>query len=124
MYNNVQLTEIVRYIKRSFVLYVMEDEVDEYEGESENNEEGEETGEDYSSLINKAPEWSVGVILYNGNAYPLAKSKYRKNEYYFSPNWRPVARNINGEVVVLRDGRVSKYKISRRGDKYLQVVLV
>ncbi len=103
----------------------MEDE-DKYEEEPENEEGNEEStgGEDYSSLIDKAPEWSVGVILYNGNAYPLAKSKFRKSEYYFSPSWRPVAKNVSGEVVVLRDGKVSKYKISRRGDKYLQVVLI
>ncbi|WP_054857337.1 hypothetical protein [Vulcanisaeta sp. JCM 16159] len=107
----------------------MEDE-DRYEEEPENEEINEESdggsigSEDYLSLIDKAPEWSVGVILYNGNAYPLAKSKYKRSEYYFSPSWRPVAKNVNGEVVVLRDGKVSKYKISRRGDKYLQVVLV
>ncbi len=103
----------------------MEDE-DRYEEEPENEEADEESTdkEDLSSLVNKAPDWSVGVILYNGNAYPLAKSKYKRSEYYFSPSWRPVAKNVNGEVVVLRDGKVSKYKISRHGDKYLQVVLV
>ena len=66
----------------------MEEDEDRYEEESENEEGNEEaTGnEDYSSLLNKAPEWSVGVILYNGNAYPLAKSKFRRSEYYFSPS--------------------------------------
>ncbi|MFB6470111.1 MAG: hypothetical protein TU36_002575 [Vulcanisaeta sp. AZ3] len=98
----------------------MEDE-DRYEDES-HNEEAE--GENYSTLIDKAPEWSVGVILYNGNAYPLAKSRYKSSEYYFSPSWRPVAKGVRGEVAVLRDGKISRYKISRHGDKYLQVVLV
>ncbi|WP_069807185.1 hypothetical protein [Vulcanisaeta thermophila] len=101
----------------------MEEDEDREEGEDTTSEAGE-GGSDYSSLVSKAPEWSVGVILYNGNAYPLAKSKYRRNEYYFSPNWRPVAKNIRGDVVVLRDGKVSKYRISRHGDKYLQVVLI
>mgnify|MGYP001626380212 CR=1 FL=1 len=104
----------------------MEEDEDRYEEESENEEGNEEatSNEDCSSLLNKAPEWSVGVILYNGNAYPLAKSKFRRSEYYFSPSWRPVAKNVSGDVVVLRDGKVSKYRISRHGDKYLQVVLV
>lgn len=80
--------------------------------------------EDYSDIVKKAPEWSVGIIIYNGTAYPLAKSKYRKSEYYFSTSWRPVAKNVGNDVVVLRDGKVSRYRISRRGEKYLQVVLV
>ncbi len=106
------------------MFHVMED-VDRYEEEPENEGNDVDTdNENYASLVDKAPEWSVGVILYNGNAYPLAKSKYRKSEYYFSPSWRPVAKNVSGEVVVLRDGKVSKYRISRHGDKYLQVVLV
>jgi len=95
---------------------------DDFEGEEAPEGVG---GADYESLINRAPDWSVGVIVYNGTAYPLAKSKYRRDEYYFSTAWRPVAKNA-GEVsvVVLRDGKVSKYRISRRGDKYLQVVLI
>lgn len=100
----------------------MEDEDREEEGE-DIMDEGEEDSE-YSSLISKAPEWSVGVILYNGNAYPLAKSKYKRSEYYFSTSWRPVAKNVKGDVIILRDGKVSKYRISRHGDKYLQVQVV
>ena len=84
-------------------------------------------GEDdsgYAELLDKAPEWCVGIIIYNGVAYPLAKSKFRKGEFYFSTSWRPLARNAGRDVVVLKDGRVSRYRIGRRGGKYIQVVLM
>ena len=84
-------------------------------------------GEDdsqYGELLRKAPDWCAGVIIYNGTAYPLAKSKFRRGEFYFSTSWRPLAKDLGSrDVVVLKDGRVSRYRISRRSDKYLQVVL-
>ncbi len=80
---------------------------------------------EYSKLSEKAPEWSVGIILYKGNAYPLAKSKFVKDEYYFSTNWRPVAKNIHStDIVILKNGEVKKYKVKRRGEKYVQIILI
>lgn len=87
-------------------------------------EEGSETG--LSKLLKKLPDWSAGLIIYNKNAYPIARSKYADGEYYFSTSWRSVAKNVNGDnVVMTKDGDVKKYKIKRKGDsKYIQVTLI
>ncbi len=88
-------------------------------------EEGEDEDlESVKELAGKAPEWSDGVILYDNNVYPLAKSKYAKGEYYFSTSWRSLKRGVKaGNIAVLKDGSVHSYRVKRKGDKYIQVVL-
>ncbi|MFP3157596.1 MAG: hypothetical protein RXQ97_05240 [Caldivirga sp.] len=98
--------------------------VAEDEEHSEDEEEGEGGELDIREVAKKAPEWSAGVIVYNNSAYPIAKSKYAEGEFYFSTSWRAVKKGIRGELVVLKDGSTHKYRIKRKGDKYIQVVLL
>ncbi|MGC9135814.1 hypothetical protein [Caldivirga sp.] len=102
---------------------VAEDE-EHPERDEEEEEGGEEEELDVKEVARKAPEWSVGVIIYNNAAYPIARSKYAEGEFYFSTSWRAIKKGIRGELVVLKDGSTHKYRVKRRGDKYIQVVLL
>lgn len=95
--------------------------------EDEEHREDEEEGEgesDIKDVVKKAPEWSAGIIIYNNSAYPIAKSKYVEGEFYFSTSWRAVKKGVRGDLVVLKDGSTHRYRIKRKGDKYIQVVLL
>lgn len=97
------------------------------EDEMIDQEAGEEDETGLSKLLKKLPDWSAGLIIYNKNAYPpIARSKYAEGEYYFSTSWRSVAKNVNGDnIVMTKEGDVKKYKIKRKGDsKYIQVTLI
>ena len=97
---------------------------DEEHSEDEEEEEGEGEELDVKEIARKAPEWSVGIIIYNNAAYPIARSKYAEGEFYFSTSWRAVKKGVKGELVILKDGSTHKYRVKRRGDKYIQVVLL
>ncbi|MGC8597602.1 MAG: hypothetical protein ACP5NY_06785 [Thermocladium sp.] len=100
---------------------------DEEFNEDELDNQEEVGGEsELSKLLKKLPDWSVGLIIYNKNAYPIARSRYAEGEFYFSTSWRSIAKNVNGDnVVMTKDGDVKKYKVKRKGDsKYIQVTLI
>jgi hypothetical protein len=100
---------------------------DEEFNEDEMDNQEETGGEsELSKLLKKLPDWSVGLIIYNKNAYPIARSRYAEGEFYFSTSWRSIAKNVNGDnVVMTKDGDVKKYKVKRKGDsKYIQVTLI
>lgn len=103
-------------------VYVAEDEEEPEHGSEEEEQGGQ--GLDVEGLVKRAPEWSAGVIVYNNSVYPIARSKYVEGEYYFSTSWRSIKRGVKGDFVVLKDGSTHKYKVKRKGDKYIQVVLI
>jgi hypothetical protein len=78
---------------------------DEEFNEDEMDNQEEAGGEsELSKLLKKLPDWSVGLIIYNKNAYPIARSRYAEGEFYFSTSWRSIAQNVNGDNVVMTKG--------------------
>jgi len=53
----------------------------------------------YTKILNlslNVPEWAEGVVIYTRSdgqvkIWPIAKSKFNKNEYYFKYSWRTIA---------------------------------